>query len=194
MEFARLPDFPRYRIYKNGDVIREYKNGKERLLKHRLGNHGYYLVSLYNGCKQKVFLIHRLIALLFIPNHDLNNTTVDHVNRIRTDNRIENLRWLGRDGQNLNKELKDTNTGYAFIYKRKSKSNTSGFDFCCRIRRNNKYIVCTCRAKLEDSIEIVRTFLLENEYVFDGIPEETKQKIKEKYNIQDGRGPICSKK
>ena len=182
MDFKRLPDFPRYRIYKNGDIYREWKS-KDKLLKHHLRKHGYYFVRLCNGGKPKNLLIHRLLAMLFIPNHDLTNTTVDHINRIPTDNRLENLRWLDRRGQQLNRGFKDTNTGYAFITKNINKTNKSGFGFSCNIQRNGKYVLSATRAKLEDAIELVRTFILENEYVFDGMPHETTIKIKEKYNI-----------
>ena len=135
MDFKRIEEFPKYRIYKNGYVIREYKNGKEKLLKHNLDTNGYYFVRLCNGSKPKRFKIHRLLAMLFIPNHDSNNKTVDHINRIRTDNRLDNLRWLDRSGQNLNKELKDNNTGYPFITKQKSKTCKSGFQFQCQTGR-----------------------------------------------------------
>tara|TARA_R110001606_G_scaffold347677_2_gene497061 strand:- start:27 stop:575 length:549 start_codon:yes stop_codon:yes gene_type:complete len=181
MDFKRLDDYPRYRIYKNGDIYSEWSK-TDKLMKLSLGNHGYYLVGLHNGSKPKNFLIHRLLAMLFIPNPYLKKE-VDHINRIPTDNRLENLRWLDRSGQNLNKELKENNTGYPFITKQKSKSITSGFCFLCQIKRNRKWVLATQRANLEEAIEIVRTFLLENEYVFDGLPNETKQKIKEKYNI-----------
>lgn len=36
--------------------------------------------------------VHILVAEAFIPNPD-NKTTVDHKNRVRNDNRVENLRW-----------------------------------------------------------------------------------------------------
>ena len=54
---------------------------------------GYLTVSLTkNGiCKTK--LVHRLVAETFIPNPH-NKSEVDHINTIRTDNRIENLRWV----------------------------------------------------------------------------------------------------
>jgi hypothetical protein len=184
MEFKRHPVFPKYKIYSNGDVYREWKS-KDKLMKHQLDTHGYYFVGLRNGGKQKQFKIHRLLAILFIPNPDSNNTTVDHINRIRTDNRLENLRWLGRGGQTLNRELKENNTGYAFISKCKNKKWKSGFCFRCDIKRNNKTILSASRAKLEDAVELVRTFLLENEYIFDGLPNETTNKIKEKYKIRD---------
>ena len=183
MLFGRLEEFPKYRIYINGDVWREHSK-TEKLLKPLLGNRGYYYVGLCNGVKQKKFLIHRLLAMLFMPcNIDFKNITVDHINRVKTDNRLENLRWLCGSGQNLNRVVKETNTGYLFIHKRKNKSYKSGFCFHCQIRRNNNYILKTGKAKLEDAIELVRQTLIYNMWILDGMPEESINQIKIKYNL-----------
>lgn len=53
---------------------------------------GYLFVRLYKGNVGKNLRIHRLIAEAFIPNPD-NKPCIDHINTIKTDNRIENLRW-----------------------------------------------------------------------------------------------------
>ena len=50
---------------------------------------GYYICTL----NRKKWLHHRVIALQFIPNPD-EKPEVDHINRIRNDNRISNLRWV----------------------------------------------------------------------------------------------------
>jgi len=44
-----------------------------------------------NNIRYRHFL-HRLIAITFISNNN-NKPSVDHINRIKTDNRIKNLRW-----------------------------------------------------------------------------------------------------
>jgi len=50
------------------------------------------------------YQIHRLIAEAFIPN-PLNKPTVDHINRVRNDNRVCNLRWATYKEQNENRDI-----------------------------------------------------------------------------------------
>lgn len=69
------------------------KVNEEMILKPALGKRGYYVVSLNHNGKSKTFTIHRLIAEAFIPNPQ-NKEFIDHINTIKTDNRIENLRWV----------------------------------------------------------------------------------------------------
>lgn len=47
--------------------------------------------------------VHRAKALAFIPNPG-NLPQVDHINRIKTDNRLENLRWASIKDQALNRD------------------------------------------------------------------------------------------
>ncbi len=54
-------------------------------------NNGYLGVKI-NG---KRYRIHRLLAIYFIENPQ-NKPFIDHINTIRDDNRIENLRWCDR--------------------------------------------------------------------------------------------------
>ena len=64
---------------------------------------GYLEIGLYKDGKYKRLRINRLVAFAFIPNPE-NKPHVDHINTIRNDNRVENLRWC-TPKENTNNEL-----------------------------------------------------------------------------------------
>lgn len=72
--------------------IRSLKKGKIKLLKPYINNMGYAVLSLYANHKQKTYHVHKLVAETFLVKVDGKNY-IDHINGIKTDNRIDNLRW-----------------------------------------------------------------------------------------------------
>lgn len=61
---------------------------------------GYRSVSLHKDKKGKKLLVHRLVAAAFIPN-PAGLPQVNHINGIKTDNRVENLEWCDNRGNAL---------------------------------------------------------------------------------------------
>ena len=65
----------------------------EKILLPVINKSGYCLVSIKKNKKRKHYKLHRLVAEAFIPNPN-NKPEVDHINTDKTDNRVENLRWV----------------------------------------------------------------------------------------------------
>ena len=72
--------------------MKSYKHTKERLLKPRLTNRGYYQIDLYKNEKVEHHSVHKLVAQAFIPNPD-NLPQVNHKDEDKTNNHANNLEW-----------------------------------------------------------------------------------------------------
>jgi hypothetical protein len=66
---------------------------KERILKQNLTKSGYVHVVICINKLNKTVKVHRLVALAFIQNTE-NKHSVNHINGIKYDNRVENLEWV----------------------------------------------------------------------------------------------------
>ena len=67
------------------------RKGTKRHIAQTLNKANGYLQSKIN---KKNYYLHRIIAKQFIPNDNPEKDQVDHINRIKTDNHISNLRWV----------------------------------------------------------------------------------------------------
>lgn len=91
-----------YKVSNQGNV-KSLIHKNQKILKLTKTKSGYLRVTLFKNEERKSFLVHRLIAETFIPNPE-NKPCVDHINTIRDDNRVENLRWVTHK-ENNNNEL-----------------------------------------------------------------------------------------
>lgn len=87
-----------YEISNFGKVKSLARKGKgsrntDIILSPGMGGSGYYFVYLCKNGTNKMFMIHRLVAINFLDNPE-NKREVNHINGIKTDNRLENLEWV----------------------------------------------------------------------------------------------------
>ena len=88
----------------------------KRFLKPFAGKNGYLKVGLYKDNKKKNFLIHRLVALAYIPNPD-GLETVDHIDGNKEHNYINNLQWMTQKDNAIkgnSKKIRCVETGKIF--------------------------------------------------------------------------------
>jgi len=116
-------DFPNYLIYEDGRIWS--KNIRPCFLKGSSSNR-YKEVKLYReDGSYKIFKLHRLLALHYIPNPN-NYPQVDHIDRDKSNNHISNLRWVDAS-------MNQQNTGIP-------RNNTSGIKNISYDKSQNRYI------------------------------------------------------
>lgn len=166
MEWKKIKDYENYSISKNGSV-RNDKTG--RILKPCYNHTGYQVVKLYKNGKGKIFKVHSLVAEAFIPNID-NKPCVDHINTIRDDNRIENLKWCTYK-ENFNNPLTVNNYSEANKGKRLSEEHKQKISGSHRGENNSR-----CK----------KIILLNTMEIFDYIKQAS-----EKYKIDNSNITKC---
>ena len=95
----------KYWINKSGDVWNGSYFMKTWIHK------GYKELTLQIDKKKRHFMIHTLLARVFIPN-PLNKPFVDHINGDKLDNRLENLRYATHSENTANRKKCNSETGY----------------------------------------------------------------------------------
>ena len=153
MDFVPIPDCDGYFINKNGEILSK-KRKKHKILKQRKTEYGYMRIHLTINDKGKHLRVHRLLALTFIDNPN-NHKMVDHINRIRDDNRLENLRWVNRCQNAQNSKKPSTNkSGHKNIHLKTQRVNGKEYSsWGVEITHNHEWACTTKRFKtLEEAI------------------------------------------
>jgi len=99
-----------YKINRAGQI---WSVKSQKFLKPNINQKGYYKVKLWKERKPKCFLVHRLLCLQFLPNPN-NLPQIDHIDHNRTNNSLDNLRWISIRG-NICNRIKQPKSGEHYI-------------------------------------------------------------------------------
>ena len=91
----------RYSVTKDGRIWSHPGKTKRwargRFLKPMACTKGYHKVTLYKGKKGVQLLVHRIVAIAYVPNLKKLEET-NHKNGVKTDNRSSNIEWCTSSG------------------------------------------------------------------------------------------------
>lgn len=98
--FKTIKQYPDYQISNLGRVWNTKTN---RFIKASQKSNGYYQLNLYcrDGRRKKEYL-HRLVGITFIDNPN-GYPEIDHIDRDKSNNRVDNLRWVSKSTNRRNK-------------------------------------------------------------------------------------------
>ena len=117
MELYKIvKDFPNYHVYPDGRVFSCKSNKFLKPHKNQLGYHNVMLMDKSKSeRKTRCVGIHRLVGECFIDNPE-NKPHIDHVDRDKSHNNQDNLRWATISENFLNKgHFRNNTTGYKNI-------------------------------------------------------------------------------
>jgi hypothetical protein len=88
-------DIPGFENYMVSDQGRVWSKRNEIVLKFGVNDRGYYRVTMSVSNKRVTYSVHQLVMLAFVgecpEGHEVN-----HINGVKTDNRLENLEYVTR--------------------------------------------------------------------------------------------------
>ncbi len=121
-------------------------------IKQCINAQGYYQFKMYNNHgKLKSVTMHRILALTFIDNQ-LNKPCVDHIDNIKTNNNLTNLRWSTKKENGRNSKLnKRSTTNVKGVYFSKVRQK-----YIAQIMVDGKSFYLGCFVTLEEA-KLVRS-------------------------------------
>lgn len=109
---------PDYAITTSGKI---WSVRYERYVKPYDNSNGYIQVYLRHDSKRVRKSIHRLVADHFLSNPE-GKDEVDHIDRVRSNNHVKNLRWASREENLLNRMFLRISKGKKALTKKKKKA------------------------------------------------------------------------
>lgn len=98
-EWKVYPKNPRYLVSDLG-----YVKNVDGKLAGSLQSTGYFTVTDQTQTPPQYYRVNRMVLETFNPIKNSENMVADHINGIKTDNRLENLRWVTQRQNSLNRD------------------------------------------------------------------------------------------
>lgn len=114
-EWKTIPMYSKYLASNLGRV----KTLKDKILL-SYEQSGYKIVKITNDNNKRCSVgVHRLVAMAFLPNPE-NLPVVNHIDKIRNNNTVENLEWLSIKNNNIHSKqrIKSSFQGHSIFYER----------------------------------------------------------------------------
>ena len=147
-----IPGYEKYEASTLGNIRSNYFN-KIKVLKPTLHKNGYYKINLSLNKKKITLKVHQLVAMAFLKHTvDKLSIVVDHINNIKTDNRVCNLQLL-TNRENTSKEIHGSSkyTGVSL------NKNTNSYE--SKIRHKGKLIYLGLYKNELDAAEAYQNYL-----------------------------------
>ena len=94
-------------FYKNGKVYK-FDKRKRVYTNITVKNTGYQTISCRNGKKINTYYLHRLIYMAFNPDENIKGKDIDHKDKNRSNNKLENLRAVPHSINMKNRKFRKT--------------------------------------------------------------------------------------
>jgi len=115
MKPVPIEGFEQYYVSRTGQIVttKSKRSANWRYMKIKIEDSGYSVIQFSKGKTTKNFKIHKLVALCYLPTPRPDQTQVNHKNKRRSDNRLENLEWVSPS----------ENMRHAFTYREEATTN-----------------------------------------------------------------------
>lgn len=94
----QITNYEKYMVFPTGQIYNLVRKVFVKPIENASGH--CYVTLCSKGAKQNYY-VHRIVATHFLGNKDLAKCQVNHINKIKNDNRVENLEWI-----TLSKDMK----------------------------------------------------------------------------------------
>ena len=140
-----------YQISNLGRVksLNYMRTRKERILKQQKDKGGYLLADLTKDNKRTHFLIHRLVALHFIPNDDLFKTEINHKDECKTNNIV----FVNDDGT-----IDESKSNLEWCTPKENSNYGTRNEKCSKANRNHPNMSKQVQQYSKDGKTLIKTF------------------------------------